>query len=210
MRRLCVTACALLVLLPAGAAQARRHHHGSKTTCTPKGSKTVEAGRRVRVFTLAKGDRTNLYACRLSNKKRFLLASADEAGGTGDSVSLVRVAGRFVAWDSQPFDDSERYNPDFQGFPSSVHALDTGAGKRRNAPATSGNPSASSVSALVLNASGAFAWIGSGGTLEVHRYDATGDAILDSGTDIDPASLAASAAQLYWLNAGVPRVAPFS
>ncbi|HEY7631174.1 MAG TPA: hypothetical protein VH817_10755 [Thermoleophilaceae bacterium] len=209
MRRACATACALLVLLPAGGAQARRHHHKPKPTCTPKGAKTVEAGARVRVFTLTKGDSTNLYACRLSNKKRFLLASADEAGGTGDSVSLVRVAGRFVAWDSQPFDDSERYNPDFQGFPSGVHALDTSTGKRRTAPATSGNPSASTVTALVLNPSGSFAWIGSGGALEVHRYDATGDTILDSGTGIDPASLAASAAQLYWLNAGAPRTASF-
>src|SRR6201999_93174 len=119
--------------------------------CTPHGSKTIAANAKLRVFTLAKSDTTSMYACRLSNRKRFLLASADDAGGTGDSVSFVRAAGRFVAWDEQPFDDSERYNPDFQGFPSTVHAIDTGTGQRRSSPATSGNPAASTVTALVLH-----------------------------------------------------------
>jgi hypothetical protein len=66
------------------------------------------------------------------------------------------------------------------------------------------------VESLVLEPSGSFAWIGSGPTLEVHRYDAAGDTLLDSGPDIDSASLAASSAQLYWLRAGAPQSAPFS
>src|SRR5262249_18811501 len=142
--------------------------------------------------------------------KRFLLATADDAEGTGDAVAIVRVAGRFVAWDEQHFDDSERYNPDFKGFPSSVWALDTRSGAKRTAAATSGTPDTSSVESLVLKPNGSFAWIGSGATLEVHRYDAADDTILDSGPDIDPASLAASAAQLYWLRAGLAHSAPFS
>jgi hypothetical protein len=203
MRRLALVT--LVVLAAAAPAQAR-------STCTPHGSKTIAANTQLRVFTFRKSgsDTTNLYACRLKNRKRFLLASAEEAGGTGTSVSLVRVAGRFVAWDSQPFDDSQRYNPDFQGFPSSVNALDTGSGQRRTAPATTGNPAASTVTGLVLKPSGAFAWIGSAATLEVHRYDAAGDTLVDSGADVDPASLAAGSAQLYWTRGGAPHSAPFS
>ena len=96
----------------------------------------------MRVYRLRKSgsDTTRLYACRYSNRKRFLLASAQDVGGSGTAVSIVRVAGRFVAWDSQRFDDSQRYNPGFTGFPSSVNALDTRSGTRHSAPATLGNP----------------------------------------------------------------------
>ena len=164
------------------------------------------------MFTYRKSgsDTTTLYACRLKGRKRFTLASAQAAGGTGTAVNLVRVAGNFVAWDAQPFDDSQRYNPGFQGFPSSVNALDTSTAQRRTAPATTGNPAASTVTALVLQPGGSFAWIGSAATLEVHRFDSAGDTLVDSGADIDPGSLAAGSTQLYWLRAGVARSAPFS
>src|SRR5689334_9902218 len=121
MQKLCVFVVVTIVLAAAAPAQAR-------STCNPHGSKTVAADAKVRVFTLRKSgsDTTRLYACRLTSRKRYLLASAQEQGGTGTAVSLVRVVGRFVAWDAQPFDDSQRYNPDFQGFPSTVNELDTG------------------------------------------------------------------------------------
>jgi hypothetical protein len=205
MKRLCAFGVMVLALAAAAPAQAR-------STCTPHGSKTIAANVQLRVFTFKKSgsDTTNLYACRLKNRRRFLLASAQELGGSGTSVNLVRVVGRFVAWDSQPFDDSQRYNPSFQGFPSSVNALDTGSGQRRTTPATTGSPATSSVTALVLQPSGAFAWIGSAATLEVHRYDAAGDTMIDSGADIDPASLAAGRTRLYWTRAGTPHTATFS
>jgi hypothetical protein len=44
----------------------------------------------------------------------------------------------------------------------------------------------------------------------VHRYDASGNSVLASGADIDPASLAASATTLYWMKGGTPAFAPFS
>ena len=204
MRRL-LGAVLVLALLPAAAAQAKR-------TCNPHGSKTIAANVKLRVFTFRKSgsDTTTMYACRLKTGKRFILASAQEAGGTGTAVSLVRVAGNFVVWDAQPFDDSQRYNPSFQGFPSSVNALDPSTGQTRTAPAATGNPAASTVTALVLQLGGSFAWIGSGATLEVHRFDASGDTVVDSGSDVDPASLAAGGAQLYWLRAGVAHSVPFS
>jgi hypothetical protein len=203
MQRLCVIAVLSLGLLAAGSAQAR-------STCTPRGSKTVAANTKVRVFTFRKSgsDTTRLYACRLRGRKRYLLASAQEQGGTGTAVSLVRVIDRFVAWDAQPFDDSERYNPDFQGFPSTVNELDTTTGTRTSRPATTGSPAPSSVTALVLTGSGSLGWIGSASTLEVHLYANGGDTVLDTGPDIDPTSLAAAQHELYWMRAGAPRSAP--
>jgi hypothetical protein len=205
MQKLCVFVVVTIVLAAAAPAQAR-------STCNPHGSKTVAADAKVRVFTLRKSgsDTTRLYACRLTSRKRYLLASAQEQGGTGTAVSLVRVVGRFVAWDAQPFDDSQRYNPDFQGFPSTVNELDTGSGQRTTVPATTGTPAASSVTALLVTGSGSLGWIGSAGTLEVHLYENAGDTLLDSGTDIDPTSLAAAAHQLYWMRAGLPRSAPLT
>jgi len=198
---------AALVTLIALAAAAPAH---ARSTCTPHGSKTVAANTKLRVFTLTKSgsDTTRLYACRLKNRKRYLLASAQEQGGTGTAVSLVRVVGRFVAWDAQPFDDSQRYNPDFQGFPSTVNELDTGSGQRTSRPATTGSPAASSVTALVVTGSGSLAWIGSAATLEVHLYENAADTLLDSGADIDPTSLAAAAHELYWTRGGLPQSAP--
>jgi hypothetical protein len=195
----------LIVGLAATSAQAR-------STCTPHGSKTVAANTKVRVFTLTKSrsDTTRVYACRLTNRKRYLLASAQEQGGTGTAVNLVRVAGAFVAWDAQPFDDSERYNPNFQGFPSTVNELDTGSGQRTTRPATTGSPAASSVTALVLTSTGSMSWMGSAGALEVHVFEGATDTLLDTGTDIDGTSLAASAHTLYWLRGGVPKSAPLA
>jgi hypothetical protein len=212
MRTLPALALALaLAVFPAGA-DARRHK--PKATCTPHGSKTIEASPNIRVFSLLGrgGDSTDFYACRLKTRKRFLMGSAEDLGGTGVAIGMVRIAGPFVAWDEQPFDDSERYNPSFSGFPSTVTALDTRSGAKRSAPATTGNPSSSSVGSLLLQPTGSFAWIGSGGPSgsEVHRYDASGDTVLASGTDIDSASLAASTATLYWMKGTTPVFAPFT
>lgn len=64
----------------------------------------------------------------------------------------------------------------------------------------------------MLQPTGSFAWIGSGGPagVEVHRYDAAGDSVLASGADIDPTALAASSATLFWLKGGAAAFAPFS
>jgi hypothetical protein len=40
------------------------------------------------------GDTTDIYACRLKTRKRFLMGSAEDLGGTGIAVGMVRIAGR--------------------------------------------------------------------------------------------------------------------
>ena len=212
MRTLTALALAVAVVAVPAGADARRHK--PKPTCTPHGSKTIEASPNIRVFSLLKrgGDTTDFYACRLKTRKRFLMGSAEDLGGSGVAIGIVRIAGLFVAWDEQPFDDSQRYNPSFTGFPSTVTALNTRSGVTRSAPAVTGNPASSGVGSLLLQPTGSFAWIGSGGPAgnEVHRYDASGDTVLASGPDIAPDSLAASAATLYWLRGGAPAFATFS
>jgi hypothetical protein len=201
---------AVLAAVPAGA-DARRHRRGP--SCTPHGSTTIEASAAIRVFSLRnkRTDAVDFYACRYKTRRRFLMGSAEDLGGSGDAIGIVRIAGRFVAWVSQPFDDSERYNPDFTGFPSTVQAIDTRSGAKRSAPATTGNPSSSSVTSLVLHASGALAWLGADGAgNQVHRYDSSGDRVLDSGSDIQPDSLAAGPATLYWMKGTAPVFAPFT
>ena len=212
MRTLTALALAVAVVAVPAGADARRHK--PKPTCTPHGSKTIEASPNIRVFSLLKrgGDTTDFYACRLKTRKRFLMGSAEDLGGSGVAIGIVRIAGLFVAWDEQPFDDSQRYNPSFTGFPSTVTALNTRSGVTHSAPAVTGNPASSGVGSLLLQPTGSFAWIGSGGPAgnEVHRYDASGDTVLASGPDIAPDSLAASAATLYWLRGGAPAFATFS
>jgi hypothetical protein len=211
MRKL--AALALLVVLAAFPAGADARRHRAKPTCTPHGSTTIEASAAIRVFGVRNKrlDTYDFYACRYKTRKRYLIGRAEDLGGTGDAIGLVRIAGPFVAWDSQPFDDSERYNPTPTGFPSTVHAVDMRSGVERHAPATTGNPSSSSVASLLLQPSGSFAWIGSDGSgNQVHRYDASGDTLLDSGADVQPPSLAASATTLYWMKGTTPAFAPFT
>ena len=65
-------------------------------------------------------------------------------------------------------------------------------------------------SVLVLKPNGFVAWIyRTGNSEEVHRRDSTGAAIIDSGPQIDPHSLAAGGSWLYWTDDGSPRSAPF-
>jgi hypothetical protein len=208
-----LAALALLALIAAFPAGAQGRRHRPKAGCTPHGSTTIEASAAIRVFSLRnkRTDAVDFYACRYKTRRRFLMGSAGDLGSSGDAIGIVRIAGRFVAWDSQPFDDSERYNPDFAGFPSTVNAVDTRSGSQRSAPATTGNPSASSVTSLVLHPSGALAWIGADGAgSQVHRYDSSGDTVLDSGSDIQPDSLAAGPATLYWMKGTAPAFAPFT
>jgi hypothetical protein len=182
--------------------------------CSLSGSKTLLATRDARVFTktAAKSGTTTEYACLYARNKRFALASADsDVGGSGQTASLERLAGSYVAFVLGRFDDSERYNPDFKGFPESVVAINLSTGARLVFPAVAAKPDVSSVSDLVLARNGSFAWIGSGaGATEVHRYRSgdTADSVLDSGTGIQAESLALAGATLYWMRGGTAVSAP--
>src|SRR5437899_2515058 len=204
-----VLAATLAVAAPAAIARKKRHR---PAPCSLSGSKTLLATRDARVFYRTKSGTATEYACMFLRNKRFPLATGDsEPGGSGQTASLETLAGSYVAFVLGRFDDSQRYNPDFKGFPESVVGINLSTGAQLSFPAVAANPSASSVSDLVLRKNGSFAWIGSGGgATEVHGFKAgdAADTVLDSGTDIQAGSLALGGGTLYWTKAGRPSSAP--
>lgn len=191
---------------PAADARKRKHR---PAPCSLSGSKTLLATREARVFYKddTKKGVVSEYACLFSRNKRFLLASGDdEPGGSGDNASLERLSsGGYVAFARSHFDDSQRYNPSFVGFPWRVVAINLSTGAQLSFAPFTGNPTNATVTDLVLASDGSFAWIGtSGGTSEVHRLNSgdANDAVIDSGNDIQTQSLALGGKTLYWTRGG--------
>jgi hypothetical protein len=178
------------------------------------GSKTVMATTGARLFTRTdpRNDSLLVYACLYARNRRFLLSTADASpGGSGDATRLPALAGRYVAYVRSHFDDAERYNPQFRGFPDEVVALDLSTGARRRSPAATGGSPSAKATDLVLSSTGSFAWIGSGPAgNEVHRLNAgeAADTVVDSGSDVQAGSLALAGSTLYWTKAGRPVSAP--
>ena len=211
--RYAVVCCLALVLVtvPAGEAKQRRH---KQAACSLSGSKTVMATAEARLFTKVDRRRGTLseYACLYSRNRRFLLSVGDMApGGSGDTTGLPALAGPYVAYVLGHFDDSERYNPEFKGFPNQVVAINLSTAAELRFPAAAGSSPAAKVSDLVLSASGSFAWIGSGSAgNEVHRLDVgdAADTVVDSGPAVQPGSLALAGSTVYWTTATGPASAP--
>src|SRR2546426_8572115 len=106
---------ASLAAAPAGALAKKRKH---PARCSLAGSKTLLATRDARVFYRTKSGTSTEYACLFARNKRFTLGSGDsEPGGSGDTVSLEVLSGSYVAFVLGHFDDSQRYNTNFQGYP---------------------------------------------------------------------------------------------
>ena len=205
--RYAVVCCLALVLVTAPAGEAKQRGHKPKqAACSLSGSKTVMATTEARLFTKVDRRRGTLseYACLYSRNRRFLLSVSDTApGGSGDTTGLPVLAGPYVAYVLGHFDDSERYNPEFKGFPDQVVAINLSTAADLRFPAAAGSSPAAKVSDLVLSASGSFAWIGSGSAgNEVHRLDVgdAADTVVDSGAGVQPDLLALARSTIYWLN----------
>jgi hypothetical protein len=201
-----------LAFSPAADARKKRH---KPAPCSLSGSKTLLATRDARIYYRddAKKGTVSEYACLFARNKRFLMASGDDSpGGSGDSASLERLSsGGYVAFARSHYDDSQRYNPSFVGFPWRVVAINLSTGAQLSFAPLTGNPTTATVTDLVLAADGSFAWIGtSAGSEEVHRLNAgdAADTVLDSGADIQTGSLALGGRTLYWTKAGNPVLAP--
>jgi hypothetical protein len=204
-------ALAALATAPSADAAKKRRH---PARCSLTGSKTLLQTRDARVFYRTKSGTTTEYACLFARNKRFELGSGDsDPGGSGDTVSLERLGGSYVAFVLGHFDDSQRYNPNPTGFAATVVAINLSTAAQLRFPAVASRPPSSSVSDLVLARNGSFAWIGTGaGATEVHRLkagDAT-DTVLDSGADIQTDSLALGGATLYWTKGGKAVSAPLN
>jgi hypothetical protein len=191
----------VIVVAPA---QARTH-----VTC--RSGRTVQANAKARVFWV--GHR--LYACASRARKPLLLyeesvpCPADSSSGC-DAVDGVRLASRYVAvaWEVQQRD----------GTSSAAVVFDVIARKRVRARYTPQQSGWSyGIADLEVTTHGGLGVIEvaqyaglypTPPTYEVRKQDANGSAVLDSGPDIDPSSLALSTGTLYWTRGGEAHSAP--
>jgi hypothetical protein len=164
--------------------------------CERQGTHTIAADRKARVFSR----RGIVYGCALRTGKQYRLGQLASCIGS-DRAGPLALAGELVGY------GSERCGIDTGISQVIVRNLADGKQQRAEAALTGalGPESYVSVGSLVLNADGAVAWIATGGSIlarsrthEVHRADATGRAVLDLGTPIDPSSLRLHGLRLTW------------
>lgn len=147
-----------------------------------------------------------VYGCLFGSSRVVSLG-----GGGRQQVVLPTLAGHFAGYGLR------QMGVDTGSTTVRVVALRSGA-TVVNAAVTSPvtRPESSTVlDALVLNAHGHVAWIGSKGSIvgrgptafEVHRIERSGAALLDSGTKIDPGSLRRHGRRISWRDAGKTRAA---
>ena len=166
--------------------------------CTRSGT-TVAANSRAEVVRDGRSDYT-AYGCHRRPRRLTRIGRYDIFDATGPRS--FRLSGRFVAWDylacNKTVDCQAR-----------VGVADLRTGKKRGTNLTSFG--ALAATDREVTPTGAAAWIRAAGastTLEVRKFDAAGESLLDSGTDIEPDSLAVSGSTVYWTRAGQPKSAP--
>jgi hypothetical protein len=150
-----------------------------------------------------------VFGCSVKGHKVFALGQTTSCVRSR-RVAPVTVAGELAAY------GLEQCGVDTGSTNVVVRRLTDGA-SLRSLPATTkplGPESYQSVSSLVLKGDGAVAWIGVGHSIvrrgssaEVHRADRRGQALLDSGTAIDPRSLRLHGSTLSWRHADFTRSA---
>jgi hypothetical protein len=168
--------------------------------CAKRGSKTVTADKRGRVFYVQnRFEERRYYGCLYRIGRRFPIG--DNPHDELNTLERVVLASPFVAYvvaspasgrSNERLDRVDLRTGSFVGVASES---DDRLGRH------------------VLTRSGAMAWTtlhyGVNRFQEVEKLDADGEAILDSGPELDPASLALSRAsgRVYWMNAGSARSA---
>jgi hypothetical protein len=176
--------------------------------CGPASAKTLAASPLARVYELGKG----VYGCTNRAGKSYRIGTSGFCT-RADHVGPIAVSGQVAAYGVQ------RCGVDTGTGQVVVRNL-AGGTIVRAAPATSrvpGPEAYQSVGAVVVKADGAVGWIGEarsiigrGAVIEVHRYEARGQAKLDQGAGIALASLRLQGSQLSWTHAGHTRTATLS
>src|SRR4051812_6625078 len=193
---LAVAALAATAASPAAAA----------TKACSTGGKTLLASADARVYSLAKAEDDPVYACYGKVGKKFKLATFRNCS---DSSSFVKgvLAGPFLAYVTSSCGLSE----DRQTLV--VRDLRTGK-VTKTSDATDDSGLDTRFPGLVVTAKGSVAWIGQNVTqatiTQVFKWDAGGKGKLDSGTDIDAASLALGGKTLYWLKGSTAKSSTLS
>jgi hypothetical protein len=185
----------------------------STSACASSGSKTSLASRYVRVFTKPRIVRPRYrvrrwYGCLYSRGAKIPLATVGEPGIFTTAVSEPHISRAFVGLGLE-------YEGPAGGNYGQIKVVNLRTGRALvNEPAAEGDEETrtTGVPDLALKANGSVAWIvavrqDSGTVYRVVRHDLNGRAVLDSGSDIDPSSLALSSSTLYWTRAGQPHSA---
>lgn len=192
-------------------------------TCNPKGSTTIAQDAVGRFYSLSAPGHSDFrrlwWYCVFSQRRPHHLkyhnrgAPPPYAHGPAPADSTATMSSSYLAFVTftSPFGTGPRIR--------NVVVIDMVAGRQTFTDPiyTAGEqcrcPGAALFPRLVLEPNGSVAWISNGGFSPgpsyVHRHDSTGTAVVDSGPQIDPNSLAAGGSWLYWTNAGSPRSAPF-
>jgi hypothetical protein len=163
----------------------------ARPDCRSRGT-TITANERACVFYIGDRDQHVVHLCALRSRRSTRLGSfGSEIGG----VLNFRLAGGWVAYERAL---SRRGLSD-----SRVESRSLGGTRRRRSELVHGV--VSNVPDMELKRNGSIAWVWRiDGVPQVRKLDADGEAVLDSGTEIDERSLALSDSTLYWTKGGQP------
>jgi hypothetical protein len=179
---------------------------GAAARCGPAGARTLAASGLARVYSL----RGSVYGCSVKGRKSYRLGHASRSIREG-RVGPVAVAGEDAAY------GLTQYGVDTVSAGVIVRRLRDGK-QLRGLAATSkalGPESFASVDSIVVNRTGAVAWIAQGGSVisghpsdvEVDRADARGHSVLDSGAGIGGRSLRLRDSTISWRDGAATRSA---
>lgn len=209
----------LLGLLLAGAApahaSARQPVRGAQGgPCAATHTHTVLANGTALVYRRG----LKYYGCLYARKRPVLLGAARDDIVDIGGLRNFRLAGPFVAF--------ERFLTGKDSLQFRVKVVDLRTSKRRydtpTGPLPQYRPELPSLiegtgptTKIALASSGSVAWIArdtyaSSASLQVHKLDRSGPALLDQSSDIDPLLLVIGRGNVSWISARMQRFAPFS
>lgn len=203
MKKVTLAIIALAVLVVPSAAEPKRTRHPA---CYSKGSVTVAASSRIRVYQVRKrlfeGEPVYLYtvAClrRTNNRTTLSQQNQDEPGRAIDRIVL---AGDYVAFGWRGFQSAIYFVEVSTLVPGQGPALwhTTDLGNEATCP----GPSTDRVTDLELRGNAHVAWVACGGA---GKRETGGPVWLDPpGSGVVADSLARSGDHLYWLRGPEPR-----
>ena len=207
-------AAAAIGALPAPASA----HEGD--SCRPRGAKVVTAERHAALYETRGG---SLVACAKWRRRPVVLERACTSPEHDCSYAQPRIAGAYVAYGTELVATC--------GTEWAIEVVNLRTARRERFETGELTPERRQQGGLLegglaggclrgiglpsdveVTRGGAVAWIvadrfSSGGAVEVHKADRGGPAVLDSGPDVAPESLALSGPTLYWTRGEAPRSA---